>query len=82
MNNSILTPEQLEADMFTAILKYWQSKAYGPEETENDIFSEFKHDILDEVVQEISQSIFDATDGWIRFPEDSVQIVDQSDDNE
>lgn len=71
---------QLQAKLFEAIKGYWNYKAYGGEGTENDIYSENKHDILHEIVQELSQSIFDATDGWIRFPENSVQIVDQSDE--
>jgi hypothetical protein len=78
------SPEELAKDkafreLYNAVSTYWSAIAYGKKGGQFDIYSENKDDILQEVIQDLSQTIFDVTDGWIRFPEDKVEIVDQSD---
>lgn len=76
--------EELQKDidwkrMADAITEYWQSCAYGTN-NEFNVYSEHKEEILQDFIEEMSQTIFDATDGWVRFPEDSAKITDMSEE--
>jgi len=67
------------AEMSDAIKKYFAAAAYGTPDGEHDIYSgDYKEEIIENLVQEFSDTIFDATDGWIRFPYESAEIEDQS----
>lgn len=69
-------------DLSNALSTYWGVVAYGEKGGPFDIYSKNKDDILQEVIQDLSQTIFDATDGWIRFPEENAMITDMGKNNE
>lgn len=75
--------EKLEKDILErevaltkAIYDYFSIFCYG-NNPENDIYGKHKKEILEELISNLSDCVFEGTNGWIRFDVETVDIDDQ-----